>query len=156
MRRLDSPMTIWTLGDPEGKHPVFDAGSSVASRGRWNTAEAPMIYASEHYAAAMLEKLAHCGRETPLNHRAVRALVPAGCSFEMVTDETLPGWDEDKDTTRAFGSAWAREARSLLLIVPSVVARRERNVLVNPAHGEFGRIEAGPEEDVVWDERLFG
>ncbi len=156
-RRLESPLTFWCIGDPEGGHPVFDAGSSVASPGRWNEAETPVIYASEHFAAAMLEKLAHCGREAaPPSQHAVRAVAPAGCSFEMVTPDSLPGWADGEHVSRAFGAAWAREGRSLLLIVPSVVARRERNVIVNPEHPEFARIEAGPEEKVEWDERLFG
>jgi RES domain-containing protein len=40
--------------------------------------------------------------------------------------------------------------------VPSVVARFDRNVLINPAHPEFRHIAATLHEPVFWDRRLFG
>jgi RES domain-containing protein len=43
-----------------------------------------------------------------------------------------------------------------VLVVPSVVARREVNVLLNPRHADFKRIVAGNPEPVIWDARLFG
>jgi RES domain-containing protein len=43
-----------------------------------------------------------------------------------------------------------------VLVVPSVVARREGNVLINPQHPDFSEIVAGTPEPVVWDARLFG
>jgi RES domain-containing protein len=39
--------------------------------------------------------------------------------------------------------------------VPSVVARREGNVLINPRHSDFIGIVAGTPEAVVWHTRLF-
>jgi RES domain-containing protein len=42
-----------------------------------------------------------------------------------------------------------------VLLVPSVVAREEWNVLVNPAHLEAKRILVGEPRPVIWDERLF-
>lgn len=42
-----------------------------------------------------------------------------------------------------------------MLVVPSVVARAEWNVLVNPLHADAGRIVVGGPEPVQWDERLF-
>ena len=46
------------------------------------------------------------------------------------------------------------EVRSAILIVPSVVARMERNVLINPAHVDAARIRPGLEVPVTWDARL--
>jgi RES domain-containing protein len=154
--QLAHPLTIWCFGDAEGRFPVFDAGSSEAAPGRWNEAPTPLIYAAEHFATAMLEKLAHCGRDKPSGQKAVMATVPAGCSIETLKAASLPGWKDDEALTRAYGARWVRDARSLLLVVPSRVAPAERNVLVNPAHPEFGRIDVGPEEPVEWDGRLFG
>ena len=55
----------------------------------------------------------------------------------------------------ALGDAWIREPRTAVLVVPSVVARREGNVLINPSHPDFAHIAASAPEAVVWDERLF-
>ena len=60
------------------------------------------------------------------------------------------------DVARAFGRAWHAEARSALLITPSVVARMERNFVFNTAHPDFARIKPGLETPVWWDSRLFG
>ncbi|MBX4893189.1 hypothetical protein HJA79_26840 [Rhizobium bangladeshense] len=49
-----------------------------------------------------------------------------------------------------------QEKRSAILLVPSVVARVDRNVLINPAHPEFASITASLHEPVFWDRRLFG
>jgi len=56
---------------------------------------------------------------------------------------------------RAIGDAWIREQRTAVLVVPSVVARREGNVLINPRHPDFSGIVAGVPGPVVWDARLF-
>jgi RES domain-containing protein len=44
----------------------------------------------------------------------------------------------------------------VVLLVASVVARPDRNVLINPAHPQFAHIEASFHEPVYWDRRLFG
>ena len=51
---------------------------------------------------------------------------------------------------------WVKEARSAILLVPSYVARIERNVIINTAHAEAAGIETSLPEPVWWDERLFG
>jgi RES domain-containing protein len=40
--------------------------------------------------------------------------------------------------------------------VPSVVARVESNILINPAHHEFRHVTTTLHEPVFWDRRLFG
>ena len=52
---LDRVLTAYRIGDPDGSYPIFDATGSQLAPGRWNTAASPIIYASEHYATAMLE-----------------------------------------------------------------------------------------------------
>jgi RES domain-containing protein len=42
-----------------------------------------------------------------------------------------------------------------LLIVPSLVTRIDRNVLLNAHHRDFARITATPPAPVPWDRRLF-
>lgn len=58
--------------------------------------------------------------------------------------------------SKDFGEKWCFDKRSAILIVPSVVARLDRNILINPAHPEFNNVEANLHEPVFWDRRLFG
>jgi RES domain-containing protein len=125
--------------------------------GRWNTPGSPVIYTSEHYSTALLEKLVHGSGRLPPNQHFVQITVPRGVSYEVFSPAALPGWDAMPATvSKSFGEEWCRDRRSVVLLVPSVVARVDSNVLINPAHPEFSRIETSLHEPVYWDRRLFG
>ena len=86
-----------------------------------------MIYASEHYSTAMLEKLVHGSGQLPPNQHFTEITIPNGVEYEMLNTAALPDWYVEKaEPSKAFGDAWQQAKRSLLLIVPSVVARIER------------------------------
>lgn len=154
---LDRTLFGFRIGDPAGNYPIFDATGSMLAPGRWNTPGSPMIYAAEHYSTALLEKLAHGSGRLPPNQHFIRITVPSGVSYEVFSPPSLPGWDTMPATvSKRFGEDWCRERRSLVLLVPSVVTRLDMNVLINPAHPEFSRIETSLHEPVYWDKRLFG
>ncbi len=154
---LDRTLTAYRIGDPDGIHPIYDAAGSRLYPGRWNTAATPVIYASEHYSTAMLEKLVHGSGRLPPNQHFVEITIDAGLSYEMFSTAHHPGWDSpDAQAAKAFGEAWALEARSVILLTPSLVARMERNVVINPAHPQAARIRTSLHQPVWWDQRLFG
>jgi RES domain-containing protein len=155
-QRLDRTLTCYRIGDPTGEFPIYDGRGAMLYPGRWNAGETPVIYAAEHYSTAMLEKLAHGNGRLPPNQHFITITIPKGTSFEMVTRDHLPGWDAlDQAISRDFGERWAQQRRSLILIAPSFVARMERTIVINPAHGEGASIETGLPEPVWWDRRLF-
>ena len=124
--------------------------------GRWNESGEAVIYAAERYSIAMLEKLAHWDGMIPENQHFVAATIPVGVSYEVFQPAAHPGWDgSDKTVAQQFGSTWAREKRSAILLVPSVFAPMEQNVLVNTAHPDAARIIPGLETPVWWDNRLL-
>lgn len=154
---LDRTLTAFRIGDPDGLYPIFDAGGARLAPGRWNTAATPLIYASEHYSTAMLEKLANGSGVLPSNQHYVEITINAGISYETFPADHYEGWAaSDMAVSRRYGEDWALERRSAILLVPSVVARIETNVLINPDHPEFRRISAGLHQPVWWDARLFG
>jgi RES domain-containing protein len=156
LQRLDRVLVCYRIGDPDGRFPIYDAAGSRLFPGRWNTSDAPVIYASEYYSTAMLEKLAGGSGRIPPNQHYIRITVPNGVSFETVTGDRLPRWSErDRSAAQRFGSAWAVEMRSAILIVPSYVARIERNILINPRHDDARYITHELPVPVWWDERLF-
>jgi RES domain-containing protein len=155
-QRLDRVLTAYRIGDPGGAHPIFDATGSKLYPGRWNTPSSPMLYCSEHYSTAMLEKLVHGSGSLPPHQHFITITIPTGTTYEVFSEAAHPGWDtQDGDVAKAFGEAWQQSKRALLLIVPSIVARVERNFLLNPDHPEFARVEHGLHHPVWWDERLF-
>jgi RES domain-containing protein len=117
-----------------------------------------VIYACSSFAGAMLECLAHAGiGRVPRTHVAVRIAIGNGVRSETQDETSLPtGWDKpDLRVSRAWGDDWIRSKRTAVLVVPSVVARREGNALLNPQHPDFKYIIAAAPEPVVWDARLF-
>jgi len=155
-QRLDRTLVCYRIGDPDGEFPIYDARGSALFPGRWNTADTPVIYASEHYSTGLLEMLAHGSGHLPANQHYVAITVPKTTSYEVVTKDHLARWDTPEPTSsREFGASWVREGRSALLLVPSFVARLERNVIINPAHTDSAHIEVGLAEPVWWDDRLF-
>lgn len=154
---LDRTLSSFRIGDPNGAYPIFDATGSTLAPGRWNTPGSPLIYTSQHYSTALLEKLVHGSGRLPPNQHYVEITLPRGLSYEIFSPPSLPGWDSMPATaSKAFGERWCLERRSAILLVPSVIARLDSNILVNPGHPEFRMIEVSLHQPVFWDRRLFG
>lgn len=83
--------------------------------------------------------------------------IPRGLTYEIFSAAALPGWDTmPAVVSKQFGEEWCLQKRSAILLVPSVVARLDHNILINPAHREFSAIEVSLHQPVYWDKRLFG
>lgn len=152
---LDRSLLAYRIGDPDGAYPVFDATGSRISPGRWNTPDTPIIYTSEHYSTAMLEILANASGNLPPDQHFVEITLERGVAYETFSADHHPDWATSTGVSRSYGQRWVTESRSAILFVPSVVARMERNILINPAHPDFRHIRASLHQPVWWDERLF-
>lgn len=148
-------MRAYRIGDINGAYPIFSGEGSRETPGRWNDFGQPMIYASEHYSTAMLEKLVRLGEMPPSQH-FIEITIERGVSYEELNEASVPRWyEQNQANARAFGAKWFAEARSAILIVPSVVARMDKNVLINPNHPHFRLVKASRERPIWWDTRLF-
>lgn len=153
--RRKGPLRAYRIADK--RHPIFDGTGARIYGARWNSPGREVIYASASYGCAMLERLVHAGiGAVPRNQTSVLIEIPK-IYIEEVGEDDVRGWDHaDFVASRGYGDLWVAEKRSAVLLVPSIVARGERNVLINPAHPDFRKIRCGDPELVIWDERLFG
>lgn len=157
MQVLDRVLKSYRIGDPAGAYPIFDATGSTIFPGRWNTPGSPIIYSSEHYSTALLEKLVHGSGSLPPNQHYVEITIPNGLTYEVFSQPTMPTWASMPPIdSKLFGEHWCQEKRSAILLVPSVVARPDSNILINPAHPDFRKIQVSLHQPVYWDRRLFG
>lgn len=155
--RTDRVLTCYRIGDPDGEFPIYDTEGSRLYPGRWNTPASPMIYAAQHYSTAMLEKLVHSNGILPPNQHYIRITIPNDVSYEIFQPERHPGWDGKNETIcKRLGEQWLQEARSAILMVPSIPARIERNFLINIDHPDADGITHDLPEPVWWDDRLYG
>jgi RES domain-containing protein len=74
------------------------------------------------------------------------AIERADVPLEQLTRESF---------TRSIGDRWWQAGETAVLLVPSVVTLVEHNLLINPRHPEFSRIQATPPRPVYWDKRFF-
>jgi RES domain-containing protein len=89
----------------------------------------------------MLEKLVHANSLLPPNQHYIRITILNGVSYEVVQTARRPGWDAKNEMIcRTFAETWYHEQRSALLLVPSLPARLERNILINPLHPDAAGI----------------
>ena len=156
VQKTDRVLTCCRIGDPDGTFPIYDAEGARVYPGRWNTHTSPIIYTSEHYSTAMLEKLVHANLVLPANQHFIAITIPNGVSYEFFQTAAHPGWDSRNETIcKAFGQNWYDQKRSAILIVPTIPARLQRNFLINPTHPDSGAITHALPEPVWWDERLY-
>jgi RES domain-containing protein len=105
----------------------------------------------------VLELLVHVTRDTVPDDAVLISLeVPDEVIVEL---DSLPkDWNEYPypESTRVAGDRWIRARSSAGLLVPSAVLRREKNLLINPAHADFGKIRLNEVEEDGLDRRLFG
>jgi RES domain-containing protein len=149
------PEAIHRIADR--RHPIWSGAGAALRGGRWNSPGRFVIYGSEHFSTARLELLVRLPfGVVPATHAVVRCSLPGSISIEEPDVRDLGPWNrQDLVASRAFGDRWYDERRSLVLVVPSLAALGERNLLVNERHPEFRRLRPELPKRVVWDPRLF-
>ena len=154
--RLAKSIFAYRIGDSKGRWPVFSPDGARRVAGRWHEVGDEVIYTSERYSTAMLETLVQWNGPPPGNQRFIVVEIPAGVSCEIADAAAIPGRQlPDSPSARRFGHEWYAATRSAILIVPSVVVRMERNIIINARHPEFPRLKPGADAPVWWDERLL-
>lgn len=148
-----SEIRVYRIIEPrQASHPFSGAGSDAG--GRWTSPRTQGVYASLSPATAMIEYLVHLEGETPRELLMATASVPIECVLAQVE---LPGeWPERpyRDNVRHIGDDWSRSKRSFALRVPSAVVPDEHNILLNPEHPDFAKLQLEQLTPVRLDPRL--
>jgi RES domain-containing protein len=109
-----------------------------------------MLYAAENLSLACLEVLVHLDKsELPREY--------VWSSAEL--SETPPLLESQSSGSlkecRKIGQGWADKAEALATLVRSVVISHELNVLLNPKHPEFAKLQWNAAQAFRFDLRLF-
>ncbi len=126
--------------------------------GRWNSRGVSVVYASTSLALAALETFVHLEPNLqPHDLVFIAGDIPDDLSLERLELSQLPAnWRKSKDESlRRFGDDWVRSARSVALLVPSAVIAGEWNLLLNPAHPDFPRVQFASPQRFEFDARMF-
>jgi RES domain-containing protein len=107
----------------------------------------------------MIEYLAHVDPDvSPDDLVLATAEVPDSINRERISINRLPKeWRQSPPppALAEIGDAFIRERRTAILLVPSVLAPKEFNWLLNPVHRNFRRIRITATELFSYDPRLL-
>ena len=137
----------------------FDGEGAYRYGGRWSSPGVRLAYASEHQSLAMLEYYVHIDKDDPPDDLVLAiAEIPDDLGEERLDIGQLPpNWRDPAAPPQLarFGDDFAQARRHCLLLVPSVIAPSENNVLINPEHSDFRRMAVLDPEPLRYDPRMF-
>ena len=151
-------LVIWRICRRKYAATAFGGEGARIAGGRWNRKGTRIAYCGGSLALAALEMLVHVDvNQLPIDLVCVRAVVPDDVEIEHVDIAKLPRhWRATPapDVLQDVGTEWVLRGSGAVLAVPSAIIPAEMNYLVNPAHGDFGRIAIGLPEPFAFDPRL--
>jgi RES domain-containing protein len=148
---------IWRIVKAEHKATAFDGEGARLHGGRWNSPGKRVVYCASSVSLATLEMLVHLPRAVRLPAFVVPSARLPEKLFETLDPGHLPRhWLEHPAPhgLQVIGDAWLASARSVALRVPSAVVPLETNVLLNPGHPDFAKVEFGTSCPFPLDPRL--
>ena len=140
-------MKVWRIaksGHADSIEDMLSGDGAARYGGRWNPKGVPAVYCSENSSLAALEILANLVHPSTFpSYRILDLDVPDG---SLIAVPDLVG---DK---RRAGAGMLRT--HLAIVARSFVNPLERNVVINPAHPDFGKVLPGTIRPFVFDRRL--
>ena len=152
-------MVVWRLTrKAHTDQPISGEGARLYG-GRWNHIGVPIAYTAESLSLAVLEYLVNLSiSDLPDDLFSIRIKVPDELAkTELAVDDLPANWRSfpAPEVLKDIGSDWANEAKTPVLLLPSVVIPGERNCLINPKHTLARRIVADRIEPFALDDRLL-
>lgn len=125
--------------------------------GRWNSKGIAVLYCASSESLAMLELRVHSPHPYPRTRWRFALEVPEDALTPLEAEELPRGWNAlpPGPASKRFGDAWAASNSTLGLLVPSVIAPDEKNVVLNPSHPRFQEVRILTKRRIVLDKRLY-
>jgi RES domain-containing protein len=151
-------MKVWRICKSRYAESALSGEGARLFAGRWNRQGARIVYTSRSLALAAVELFIHLDpSNAPTDLVSICVEIPESLKIGRVEIGELPvDWRRmDSDRLREIGGSWAASMRTLGLEVPSAAIDGEWNVLLNPAHPDFGQMIVARPKPFFYDERMF-
>lgn len=122
---------------------AFDGEGAKRYGGRFNSRGRRCVYLASSESLAILEIMVHIEDYRLLDHYVLfRLALPRNLIMRLDPGALPPNWREDPapNETAQVGDEWLHTGASLALAVPSTIAVRETNYLLNPEHPRFNEV----------------
>jgi len=105
----------------------------------------------------MLELRVHSPQPYPRTRLKFVIEVPDDAIIEAPLNQLPRGWNAlpPGAASKRYGDTWVAANSSLGLLVPSVIAPEESNLILNPAHERFKDVRVLSRQTVKLDTRLY-
>lgn len=154
-----SDLVVWRLVAWRHAATAFSGEGARKYGARWSPPGLPVVYCSESRSLAAIEIIVNARDGARLVGEPWGVLSAEFPANLVERPSRVPdNWREHPHprATQEFGARWAREGRSAVLRVPSVVVLGEFNYLLKPAHPDFARVKIGKPTPFQFDPRLSG
>lgn len=151
-------MEVYRLSRKMYASPLSGKGAALKGA-RWNSVGIELIYTAANRSLAMAEVAVHLTIATlPDDYVMMNLFIPDDISLQKINAADLPdGWNvfPHPAFTKVIGDRFVAENQFCILQVPSSVTQGDFNLLINPAHPDFKRIQVVDVVKFPFDKRLF-
>lgn len=151
-------MIVFRLANKKYSKDLSGKGAELTG-GRWNLKGTRILYTSNSRALCMAEIAVHTPIGImPVNYYLVTIEIPDYPDIPSIESKTLPkNWRRfpHSKETQKLGDQFLNDNNSLYIKVPSAVVQGDYNILINPSHPEFHKVQIIKTEKFDFDERLF-
>jgi Uncharacterized conserved protein len=129
--------------------------------GRWNPIGIPALYTSENRALCALELLVHTPKDIlPPKYVLLTINIPKELEKEIETLQLIDldkSWDslQPEIWTEEIGRKYFQELNKIGIRVPSTIIKDENNIILNPLHPKYNKVEVVEKSDFNLDIRLL-
>jgi RES domain-containing protein len=148
---------VYRISHKKYKNDMWSGAGGLTRDGRWNTQGHPVVYAAQSKSLAILEKLVGIDNMEDLLDYVVADAQIADNLIVDIDEKTLPAdWFNPvvERKTSLMGDQWL-QTDTLAFRVPSAVVRTESDILINPRHKEFRKIDCQDAQPLDIDPRLL-
>src|ERR1035441_8885001 len=148
--------TLWRISG----YPDLSGEGGLGASGRWHTEGRRIVYLAGCPAGALLERIVHMtdmveDANLPRFYQLLQITVLDELAIKPLNALALTDWKERFEFTRAIGDAWLASLETPLARVPSVLAPRTWNYLLNPEHPDARQVQVAEVIKEQFDNRLF-
>lgn len=151
-------MEVYRLAREQYSTPLSGLGAALKGA-RWNSVGIELIYTANNRSLAMAEVAVHFTLATlPDDYVMISIHIPDDIDVKHIQEKELPeNWKEFPHPydTQKIGNDFVIENKFCVASIPSVVTQGDFNVLINPNHKDFSKIQILSIEKFPFDKRIF-